>query len=71
LLNQLPLQLSWPSNPVIASDACGLPSLPHPTQPAANAAAAMILQDFKRWLCANHFRKLTLIEDFIIKLRLD
>jgi hypothetical protein len=71
LLNQLPLQLSWPSNPAIASDACSLPSLSHPTQPAAKAAAATILQDLKRWLCANHFHKLTLIEDFIIKLRLD
>jgi hypothetical protein len=71
LLNQLPLRLSWPSNPAIASDACGLPSLPHPTQPAAKAAAVTILQDLKRWLCANHFPKLMLIEDFIIKLRLD
>ena len=67
LLNQLPLQLSWPSNPAIASDACGPPSLPHPTQPPAKKAAAMILQDLKRWLCANHFHKLILIKDFIIK----
>jgi hypothetical protein len=43
LLNQLPLQLSWPSNPAIASDICGLPSLPQPIQSAAKAAAAMIL----------------------------
>jgi hypothetical protein len=71
LLNQLPLQLSWPSNPVIASDACGLPSLPHPTQPTAKKTAATILQDLKWWLCANHSHKLMLIEDFIIKLRLD
>jgi hypothetical protein len=72
LLNPLPLQLSWPSNPAIASDACGPPFLPHLTQPAAKKAAATILQDLKRWLCAtNHFHKLMLIEDFIIKLRLD
>jgi hypothetical protein len=71
LLKQLPLQLSSPSNPAIASDACGLPSLPHPTQTAAKAAAVTILQDLKQWLCANHFHKLTLIEDFIVKLRLD
>jgi hypothetical protein len=71
LLNQLPLQLSWPSNPTIASDACGLPSLSHPTQPAAKKAAATILQDLKQWLCADHFHKLMLIEDLIIKLRLD
>jgi hypothetical protein len=71
LLNQLPLQLSWPSNLAIASDACGPPSLPHPTQPAAKKAAVTILRDLKRWLCANHFHKLMLIEDFIIKLRLD
>jgi hypothetical protein len=45
LLKQLPLQLSSPSNPAISSDTCGLPSLPHPTQPAAKAAAAAILHD--------------------------
>jgi hypothetical protein len=71
LLKQLPLQLSLLSNPAIASDACGLPSLPHPTQPAAKAVAATILQDLEQWLGANHFHKLTLIEDFTIKLRLD
>jgi hypothetical protein len=48
-----------------------MPSLSHPTQPAAKAAAATILQDLDRWLCANHFHKLTLIQDFIVKLRLD
>jgi hypothetical protein len=63
--------LSLLSNPVLASDACGLPSLPHPTQPTVKAAAATIPQDLKRRLCANHFHKLTLIKDFIIKLRLD
>jgi hypothetical protein len=45
--------------------ACPLSPTPH------SPAAAMILQDLKRWLCANHFRKLMLIEDFIIKLKLD
>jgi hypothetical protein len=45
LLKQLTLQLSLPSNPAIASDACGLPSLPHPTQPAAKAVAVAILHD--------------------------
>jgi hypothetical protein len=71
LLKQLPLQLSLPSNPMIASVAWGLPSLPHPTQLAAKAVAAMILQDLERWLCANHFHKLMLIEDIIVKLKLD
>jgi hypothetical protein len=45
LLKQLPLQLSLPSNPAISSDACSLPSLPHPTQPTAKAAAAAIIHD--------------------------
>jgi hypothetical protein len=45
LLKQLPLQLSSPPNPAIASDSCSLPSLPHPTQPTAKAAAAAILHD--------------------------
>jgi hypothetical protein len=45
LLKQLPLQLSSPSNLAISSDACGLPSLPHPTQLAAKAAAGAIFHD--------------------------
>jgi hypothetical protein len=45
LLKQSPLPLSLPSNPEISSDACGLPSFPHPTQHAAKAVAAAILHD--------------------------
>jgi hypothetical protein len=45
LLKQPPLQLSSLSNPAISSDACGLPSLPHPTQPTAKAVAVAILHD--------------------------
>jgi hypothetical protein len=49
--------------------ACPLSPTPH--SPQQKKAAATILQDLKRWLCANHFHKLMLIENFIIKLRLD
>jgi hypothetical protein len=48
LIKQLPVQLSTPSNPAISSDACGLPSLPHPTQPAVKAAAAVIVHDLPK-----------------------
>ena len=75
LLEQLPLLLSLTSIPTTSSNACSQPSPPPPPQQLAVAAAAAANihnpANIQRWLHANHFHQLTLIDNFNVELRLD